>query len=92
MQHCSLKGFMVACTHLIQKHYNVETPCFSKNAQMFLFIFVMSTFPYHNICNKHTESEFNVGEFFREIYDTVASKEDFSTGNYFVKLLDVLLR
>lgn len=32
------------------------------------------------------------GEWFREIYDTTASKENLSTGKYFVKLLDVLLR
>lgn len=60
---------------------------------MFLFTFLLRLFLLIIIVsNKHTESEFSVGEFFREIHDTVASKENVSTGKYFVKLLDVLLR
>lgn len=41
---------------------------------------------------KYTESEFEVGECFSETYDTIASKENFSTGNHFLKLLNILLK
>lgn len=58
---------------------------------MFLFTFLSCLFFPTDTSNKHTESEFREGECFREIYDTVARKENFSTGEYFVILLDVLL-
>lgn len=59
---------------------------------MVLFTFLSCLFLPIDISNKHTESELNAGECFSEIHDIVASKETFSTGKYFVKLLDVLLR
>lgn len=58
---------------------------------MFLSTFLSCLFLPTDTSNKHTESELREGECFREIYDTVASKDNFSTGEYFVKLLDVPL-
>jgi len=53
---------------------------------------LLSVFLPINVSSTYTESGFKVGECFSEIHYTVASKENFSIGNHFSKLLHILLK